>query len=79
MIRSAVSVLVRMSVASRPGGGPGSAPSARRKMSFSVGRRSVTLIPCGKRRTTMPCCLEPRAEIVVARSQTKLPAAGGAS
>ena len=47
------------------GRGPAaSAPSARRRTSFSVGRRSVTRIPCGKRRTTMPCASSSRAEIV---------------
>ena len=54
-------------------GGPGSAPSARRRMSFSVGRRSVILMPWGNRRTTMPCASRrsPRSSSV--RSQTKLP------
>ena len=48
-------MLVRINVASRPGGWPASAPRAPRKRSFSVGRRRVTRIPSGNRRTMMPC------------------------
>ena len=53
--RSAVSVVVRRTVASRPGVGPGSAPSARSRTSFSDGRRTVIRTAPGKALTTIPC------------------------
>ena len=53
--------------------GPGSAPSARRRMSFSVGRRSVIRIPCGNRRTMMPCASSRPPRSSSLRTQTKLP------
>ena len=52
--RSAVSVLVRTTSASRPGAGGAAAPSAARRTSFSRGRRSVIRIPPPVSRTTTP-------------------------
>ncbi len=76
---NAVSVVVRRLVASRPGAGPGSAPSARSRTSFSEGRRTETRIPSENARTTMPCASRRSARGSSVRTKTKFVAVGGAS
>ena len=77
--RSAVSVVVRRRVASRPGAGPGSAPSARSTTSFSDGRRTVIRIAPGKALTTIPCASSRSASGSSVTTRRKFVAVGGQS